>query len=112
MVLEEVQMAPGTLPGIVHRLALAIAMRAGEPSARGKTDVEINPSPIDIEGRINDLPRTFQAKRSAEQRHLIQNRYLADDDRDRESPAWWSERTPHQPRCQLRTPAAQQRQIL
>ena len=72
LILEEIEMAPGTLPGIVDRLLFGTAMRAGEPRSRIKANVKVDPSLNRIEGNVYDLPGRRQAKRGGEQHLLIQ----------------------------------------
>jgi hypothetical protein len=48
LVLEEVEVAPLLIGGVVDR-ALHLPLRAGEPSSAGKADVNVEPMPIRIE---------------------------------------------------------------
>jgi hypothetical protein len=57
LVLEEVQMPPHPLLGVVHRLVLGPAVRADEAAPRGEADPKVDAPGLGIEGHLGHLPR-------------------------------------------------------
>ena len=68
LVLEEVQMPPLPLLGVVHRLVLGPAVRADEAAPRGEADPKVDAPGLGIEGHLGHLPRRLQAQGHGEQR--------------------------------------------
>ena len=66
--LEEVQVTPVVLERVVDRLMFRPTMRTRKSCARGEGEVEIDPARFEIEGHVNDLPRSRKAERSGKQR--------------------------------------------
>ncbi len=65
--LEEVQMTPFPRLGVMHRLVLRPAVRAGKVRPASKPDREIDPPRRRIEVHLPDLPRCLQPQRDGEQ---------------------------------------------
>jgi len=73
LVLEEVQVAPGTLRTVVNRMG-APALRTGETSARPEGDVQVHPSLQGIPLDGLDVPGLVQPQEAQEE--LVQVRHL------------------------------------
>lgn len=67
LVLEEVQMAPGAIPGVMHSLLLSPTAWTGEMRAPLEADVEIDMAFSRIEGDLIDFPGCLQPKSRGEQ---------------------------------------------
>lgn len=70
--LEEIQMSPGTLSGVMDRLAGRTAVRTGKRGAAREGDIKVDASAIRVEMLIGDFPGRLQAQCGREQRQLIQ----------------------------------------
>jgi hypothetical protein len=69
--LEEVQMAPLALLGVMHRLMLGPAVGTGEARPRREGHLEVDAPSRAVEGHIGHAPRRLQAQRDGEQRGRI-----------------------------------------
>jgi len=68
VVLEEIQMPPLPLSGVVHRLMFGPTLRTGEARPGGTADSEIDAPSHRIEADIEHLPRRRQPQCGSEQR--------------------------------------------
>ena len=68
--LEEIQVAPCLLRGVVGRATVLAALRAGEPPALPKVKVEVEPLRLDIELRPIHVPRRLEAQRHLKEIHV------------------------------------------
>ncbi len=73
LVLEEVKVAPGALPGVMDRLPGGAALGAGEPRPGREGQLEIDTALIGVKVNIHGLPGCLQAERGGEQRKRIQD---------------------------------------
>ena len=72
LMLEEVQMPPGLLLGVVHLAPLPTALRAREPRPLRKVDSQIQPALLGVELDIHHPPRLLKTERLLEQLAVAQ----------------------------------------
>ena len=71
LVLEEVQMPPGLLLGVMHLAACRSTLRTPEPRALREVDAQIQPPPLHVKLDIHYLPRLLKTKRSGKQVEIV-----------------------------------------
>src|SRR5450432_563811 len=69
--LEEVQVPPRLLLGVMHLHPRPVALRASKPGALRKVDPQIQPLGLNIELDARDPPRIAQPERSLEQNKIL-----------------------------------------
>jgi hypothetical protein len=69
--LEEVQVPPRLLLGVLHRATHPLTLRAREPRALLEIDPQIQPLALRIELDARDLPRVAQPQHCLEQKKIL-----------------------------------------